>query len=127
MKYLLDTHAAKWALDDATKFSLTTGALIEDSSSPLYISIASVWEVAIKTSIGKLDFAGGSSGFWEDLKQLGVILLPVELSHINYTENLPLYHRDPFDRIIIATALAEKLTIITADTNIQKYDVPWIW
>ena len=127
MKYLLDTHAAKWALGDITKLSDSVSVVLADTSIPLCISVASVWEVAIKTSIGKLDFVGGSSTFLEKLQQFGVVLLPIEASYVKHVESLPLYHRDPFDRIIVATALVEGMTVVTADENIHKYDVPWIW
>jgi len=93
----------------------------------LCVSIISAWEIAIKTSIGKLDFVGGSDIFLEKMQENGIEILNLKSSHIKYVENIPFHHRDPFDRLLIATALAENLTIITIDENIQKYDVKWIW
>ena len=127
MKYLLDTHVAKWALDDDAKVSGKTKSILEDTSLQICISLASAWEIAIKISVGKLSIEGGSAFFIEKLRRLGVELLHVEVEHIAIVEKLPLLHRDPFDRILISTAIAEHMTIITADENIQKYDVPWIW
>jgi len=127
MKYLLDTHVAKWALDDAVKLSDHAKSILGDTSLHLFMSLACAWEIAIKIGIGKLNFEGGSIAFINKLQQFGVEMLHVERAHIASVEKLPLLHRDPFDRIIIATAIIEGMTIITADENIQKYDVPWIW
>jgi len=127
MKYLLDTHVAKWALDDAAKLSDNAKSIISDTSLHLCVSFASAWEIAIKISIGKLNFEGGSAFFVEKLRQFGVEVLHVEGVHIAKVEQLPLLHRDPFDRILISTAISECMTLITADENIQKYDVPWVW
>jgi len=127
MKYLLDTHTAKWALDDASKLSNAAKLIISDTSLPLCISVVSAWEIAIKISIGKLDFIGGSAFFLKKLQQLGVEIISVKGSHIEIVESLPFIHRDPFDRLIVATAQAENMTILTADENVQKYDVSWIW
>jgi PIN domain nuclease of toxin-antitoxin system len=127
MKYLLDTHVAKWALDDAAKLSDTARGILGDTSLHLCISLACAWEIAIKIGLGKLSFEGGSAGFIDKLSQFGVEVLHVEGAHIAGVEKLPLLHRDPFDRILISTAIIEGMTIVTADENIHKYDVPWIW
>ena len=127
MKYLLDTHAAKWALDDVAKLSNKVKDILGDTSLHLCVSLACAWEIAIKIGIGKLNFEGGSAVFIDKLSQFGVEILHVEGAHIAGVEKLPLLHRDPFDRILISTAIVEGMTIITADENIQKYDVPWIW
>ena len=92
-----------------------------------YVSVASLWEVAIKMNIGKYSFDGGFSAFRELVKNNGFTVLQIEDEHMERLFALPLIHRDPFDRLIITTALAEDLTIITIDENIQKYDVNWIW
>jgi PIN domain nuclease of toxin-antitoxin system len=127
MKYLLDTHVAKWALDDAGKLSDNAKEILGDTSLHLYVSLACAWEIAIKICIGKLKFEGGSAVFIDKLLQFGVEMLHVEGVHIAGVEKLPLLHHDPFDRIIIATALCEEMVILTADENIQKYDVSWVW
>jgi PIN domain nuclease of toxin-antitoxin system len=127
MRYLLDTHTAIWALKDKESLSGTAKAIIDDTSLSLYVSVVSAWEIAIKMSIGKLDFVGGSTVFLEKMQLNGVELLNIAGSHIERVEKLPFVHRDPFDRLIISTALADDLTIITVDENIQKYDVAWTW
>jgi len=127
MKYLLDTHTAIWALLDKTKLSEAAKAIIDDDSLYLSISIISAWEIAIKVSIGKLRFFGGSSFFLEKMKKNGLKLIGIEASHIKCVETLPFIHRDPFDRLLVATAKADGLTILTADENIHKYDVLTMW
>ena len=127
MKYLLDTHTAIWALENKENLSATVKTIIDDTTIPLCVSIASAWEIAIKVSIGKLNFAGGSAFFLEKMRNNGIEVLTINDSHIQFVENLPFIHRDPFDRLLIATALSENLTIITADDNIHKYNLSWVW
>ena len=127
MKYLLDTHIALWALNDKSMLSKVAQSILDDVSVPLCVSIVSAWEIAIKVSINKLDFFGGSEVFLEKMQQNGIELLNLKGLYLKHVEAIPLHHRDPFDRLIIATAIAENITIITADENIHKYDVPWIW
>ena len=127
MKYLLDTHTAIWALGEKEKLSNRAKSIIDDVSIPLYVSIVSAWEIAIKISLKKINFVGGSNLFLEKMHRNGIEVLDLKGAYFKTIENLPFIHRDPFDRIIIATSLIENLTIITADENIQKYDVLWIW
>ena len=127
MKYLLDTHVAIWALEDETKLSKTAKLIMKDTSISLCVSVVSVWEIAIKSSIGKSSFSGGSSFFLEKMRQNGVEILELKDFHISDVEGLPFHHRDPFDRILISIAIAENLTLLTADENIQKYNALWTW
>ncbi|MCL2358066.1 MAG: type II toxin-antitoxin system VapC family toxin [Defluviitaleaceae bacterium] len=128
MKYLLDTHAFLWYFWDSAELSACASNIIEDGNVQKYISIASLWEFAIKYSMRKLSFDGGVTHLWEMLSQNGFVILPITRSHLELLiSELPFHHRDPFDRLIIATAKAEDLTIVTIDENIQKYDVPWVW
>lgn len=124
MKNLLDTHTLLWFLN-GEKLSAKTKDLIINSKN--YISVVSLWEVAIKMNIGKYSFDGGFSSFRELVKNNGFNVLPIEDEYMKLLFALPLIHRDPFDRLIIATALAKDLTIITIDENIQKYDIKWVW
>ena len=127
MKYLLDTHTAIWALGSEPKLSEAAKAIIDDVSLPLCVSIISAWEIAIKVSIGKLNFVGGSTFFLEKMRRNGIELLDIKSSHVECVENLPFIHRDPFDRMLVATAKTDGMTILTSDENIQKYDVSFIW
>ena len=126
--YLLDTHTTIWSLtDDESKLSRKAKSIISDTSNPLCVSIASLWEISIKVSTGKANFDGNINAFHSLLCDNGIELIGIYPTHLGIVETLPFIHRDPFDRVIIATAKIEKMTIITADKNIQKYDIPWIW
>jgi PIN domain nuclease of toxin-antitoxin system len=127
MNYLLDTHTALWALEDKTHLSGKAQAIIDDVSQHLLISVISAWEIAIKISVGKLNFTGGSRVFLEKMRKNGIDILNIEKAYINIIESLPFHHRDPFDRMLVATAIAENLTILTADEDIRKYNVTVVW
>jgi PIN domain nuclease of toxin-antitoxin system len=128
MRYLLDTHTALWFVNEHEKLSPETKEILLDDTRAFYISVASAWEIAIKASIGKLtEFKGGVKVFLAKIEYSPINILTVTPEHIEIVETLPFHHRDPFDRLLISTAFAENLTIITADENIQKYDVKWIW
>jgi PIN domain nuclease of toxin-antitoxin system len=128
MKLLLDTHTAIWWMDKYEKLPTTTKAALLDQTNTLHVSHVSVWEVAIKASIKKLpEFHGGAKAFLAKLEDMPIVLLPIRLRHIEMVETLPFHHRDPFDRLLVAVAKVEGMTILSADDNIRKYDVPWIW
>ena len=124
MKNILDTHTVLWFLNGEKLTEKAKDLIINGEN---YISVVSLWEVAIKMNIGKYNFDGGFSAFRELVKNNGLIVLPLKDEYMERLFELPLIHRDPFDRLIIATTLAENLTLLTTDENIQKYDVPWIW
>jgi len=128
MKLLLDTHTALWWVNEHEKLSPTAEAMLKSGSHTLHVSMASAWEVAIKASLGKLyEFDGGVKAFLAKLANIPITLLPIESRHLELVETLPFIHRDPFDRLLIATAMAENMTILTADENIKQYDVPSVW
>jgi PIN domain nuclease of toxin-antitoxin system len=127
MKYLLDTHVALWLFEGNEKLSNNARSIIANSDNEIFISIISAWEVAIKISINKLNFDGGSEAFLLAIEDNNIDLLSIDGDYVKAVEKLPFIHRDPFDRIIIASALTEGYTIITDDENIQKYDVLWAW
>jgi len=127
MAYLLDTHVLLWAMIEPGKLSQSAQKIIADVSVPKFISVSSIWEIAIKNRIGKLPLPMGINGVFDILNARAVGIMGIDQQHIETYVTLPLLHRDPFDGIIIATALLEEMTIVTADENIQKYDIPWIW
>jgi PIN domain nuclease of toxin-antitoxin system len=127
MRFLLDTHTAIWIFQDKNRLSSGAKAVMDDLSAELFISIVSAWEIAIKVSIGKLEFAGGVTGFLETIVRNDINILGISPQSLEVVESLPLHHRDPFDRLLVATARTENLSIITADTNILLYDVNVIW
>jgi PIN domain nuclease of toxin-antitoxin system len=125
--YLIDTHTAFWLLNDDTSLSSRANRIIHDLSNSIHLSIASVWELAIKINIGKLNFNGKITGFMRLARTNKINLLPIEPAHLQIYENLPLIHRDPFDRLLVATAIAEEMILITSDKDIALYDVPHVW
>ena len=123
----MDTHAVLWFLSDAEKLSETAFGAVLDPSNEKYVSLASVWEFAIKLSIGKLRFEGGVEGFLKILDESGFGLLPIKGKHIARLENLPFHHRDPFDRMLVAAAMVEGMSIVSGDSNLWQYGVPVVW
>jgi PIN domain nuclease of toxin-antitoxin system len=126
-EYLLDTHTAIWLFEDNDRLSLKARQAIKDLYSELFISIISVWEVAIKAGKGRMVFEGGVSAFLEEISWNTIPILDIKPAHIKRVETLPFYHRDPFDRLLIAAAQEENMIILSADKNIPLYDVQWIW
>jgi len=123
-RYLLDTHAAMWFFNGDAALSETARRIIRDLSNPVCISIASAWELAIKAGLGKLEFDGKSAGFIRLAQANSIEVLPIKAAHLGALESL---RRDPFDRLLVATALAERMTLVTRDGNIARYAAPKIW
>ena len=127
MKLLLDTHAFLWFIEDNPRLSVQAKALLE-SDVELLISTASLWEIAIKTSIGKLTLAQPFEVFIPKQLEMNLItILPVELAHLAIVSALPFYHRDPFDRLLIAQARAEQLPLVSVDAAFDAYAINRIW
>ena len=128
MKVLLDSHAALWFVDDSPQMPEHIKQLIEDAANEKYISIASVWELAIKFATGKLDFAESPEVYLADLLRLNNFqLLSLTFAHVVRGAALPLHHRDPFDRVLIAQSLLEDIPIISVDALFDAYGVTRIW
>jgi PIN domain nuclease of toxin-antitoxin system len=122
MNLLLDTHILLWHLMDNSKLSEEKSQIIENPQHQKFFSIVSLWEIAIKTSIGKLEIQQSL----ETIVPQEIIILDLKLPHLKLVQKLPFYHRDPFDRILIAQAQSEKLTIMTDDSNFKHYDIDLI-
>jgi len=128
MKLLMDTHVALWLFNDHENLSQTAKSYLLDEKNELHISIASAWEIAIKHSLGKLtEFPSGVKLFLMELYSCPIAIVGIYPEHIEIVEELPFIHRDPFDRLIIATAIYEDMSILTGDENIHKYDVNCVW
>ncbi|HEY3276312.1 MAG TPA: type II toxin-antitoxin system VapC family toxin [Syntrophorhabdaceae bacterium] len=128
MIFLLDTHAFLWWITDSPELSPRASDLIANPDNELYLSAASGWEIAIKVQIGKLHMADRPDLFIPDqLSRNAVRSLPIQMSHVLHVGRLPPIHRDPFDRIIIAQSIIEKMPIITKDPDIRKYKVKTFW
>lgn len=126
MKLLLDTHIFLWFIMGSPHLSAEARALIEEGRNRKFISVASLWEIAIKSSIGKLTL---SSSFEQLIPQQlslnGFELLPLEIAHLAKVATLPFHHRDPFDRLLIAQAITEEMPLVSSDSAFDAYtDVP---
>ena len=127
MKYLLDTHTVLWLTSNP---DFLTGKVKDEILNPQnikYVSIASAWELAIKMNIGKFRLNGGISEFYKMVEDNGFVWLNLKKDYISILQNLEHHHKDPFDRLLISTAISEQMTIISADENIRLYNVNWIW
>jgi PIN domain nuclease of toxin-antitoxin system len=126
MNVLLDTHALLWALTDESKLSERVRNLLPNAST--WFSIASLWELLLKAQIGKIPLPKPTGPFvMSKLAFNGVQILPVNADHVLRIETLPMHHRDPFDRMLIAQSLHEKLPIVSSDIVFRRYDVELIW
>ena len=128
MKILLDTHVFIWWITDSARLSSRAREILADSRNALVWSAASSWEIAIKASLGRIDMPNPIGAFLaEQLRLQRVDPIPVEHSHACRVAELPLRHRDPFDRLLVAQALVEGLPILTADRQLEPYGVETVW
>ena len=120
MNILLDTHVLIWALENNPTLSDNAGNAITEGSNIVFVSSATVWEINIKKSIGKLDVP---DNLLDEIKSHRFTPLDINFDHAEFAGKLPYIHKDPFDRILIAQAVIEKLVLVTRDDFIAKYDV----
>lgn len=128
MKLLLDTHAFLWFIEGNQNLGLTAKNAIESSTNQRYLSIASLWEIAIKVSIGKLEI-GMTLTELVNRQVYGnaIDLLEIQSQHLDTLAALPFHHKDPFDRLILSQGLTENIAIITKDGLFANYPVTLIW
>ncbi|HXR39063.1 MAG TPA: type II toxin-antitoxin system VapC family toxin [Terracidiphilus sp.] len=127
MKYLLDSHTLLWILETPARLPNRTRQIVEDPGSGLLVSIATPWELAIKTNSGKLNAAKILKEFDHSILSAGYDLLETKVSHVVRAGMLPLHHRDPFDRLMIAQALELGIPIVSRDPVFDLYGVKRIW
>ena len=128
MKLLLDTHTLLWFIAGSASLSASARSLIEDVSNDKFVSIASIWEIAIKVSIGKMILSAPFDVlFPHQLQVNGFHLLPVKIEHTSVVTTLPFHHRDPFDRLLIAQAIEERLTVVSVDDVFDDYGISRLW
>ena len=125
MRVLLDTHYLIWSLSGDQRLSGPALELVSNPEENIVVSIVSLW-VAIKSGLGKLDVEGGVDGVLARLPEMGFDMLGLSNEHIATVARLPLHHRDPFDRMLLAQAKHEGMHILTADAHFGAYDVPLI-
>lgn len=128
MNLLLDSHTFVWTHEEPQKLSQKVAAEIKNSANDLFLSVASVWELQIKIQIGKFKFKDTLENIIAAQQLInGIQILPINLSHALYLENLPLHHKDPFDRLPISQAIVENLTLVSADPKFSAYQVNLLW
>ena len=125
--YLLDTNALLYFLYDNTKLSKKASDIIYRDNEKIHVSIASFWEIAIKSSIGKLVIKSSISKIAETCENEQFEILSIKPLYLDNIRQLPQIHGDPFDRLIISQAMAENLVIVTKDGTIPQYDIKTIW
>jgi len=128
MNLLLDTHAFLWFCDGSSNLSSSARTAIEDPENTVFVSQISAWEVAIKASLSKLTLSVPFNRLFPDaIMANGFKILATEFQHFEKLLTLPFHHRDPFDRLLLAQALTEGMTIVTRDDQFSNYGVPLIW
>ena len=124
MKVLLDTHTFLWWITDDRRLSLRARGIISNEENELFVSAATGWEIAIKVRMGRLDLPDEPERFVPTQLRMNALKpLPIGMNHALHVSTLPDYHRDPFDRMLIAQAQVEGMPIVSADPNIQRYQV----
>lgn len=121
MNLLLDTHVALWAITDSPKLPKKARELIASPKSSVWISAATVWEIAIKHSLGRGDMPVSSQDALRYFRDSGYRFLPIEPEHAAAVEDLPAHHADPFDRLLVAQALVEPMRLMTHDSIVARY------
>lgn len=127
MNVLLDTHAFLWYFQDSEQLSAQAAELLEDTDNALFLNIGSLWELAIKLGLGKLELQKPFHELQAVLHQLAIQILPITFSDTECYLGLPLHHRDPFDRMLIAQAITHSLVIISQDKQFDAYAIQRVW
>jgi PIN domain nuclease of toxin-antitoxin system len=126
MRILVDTHAVLWYQANDPKLTHAYREIMENSTNHCYVSIVSLWEIALKSSIGKLPLNMLLRAFFATIERAGFTTQTLNPYHLLLSAELPMHHRDPFDRMLIAQAKVEGMQILTADPHFARYDVPLI-
>jgi PIN domain nuclease of toxin-antitoxin system len=127
MKYLLDTHTFIWWHDNPDLLSEKVLRLCEDVNNELFLSLVSVWEMQIKLQLNKLTLVNSLVVMLETEKNNAIEILPISLNHIMELDGMPLHHKDPFDRLLIAQAVADDLVLLSKDEHFASYPVKCLW
>ncbi|HLK55486.1 MAG TPA: type II toxin-antitoxin system VapC family toxin [Chthonomonadaceae bacterium] len=128
MRLLIDTHTFLWFVEGDLQLSQEAKRLLEDENNERWLSLASVWEMAIKISIGKLRLGQPLAEYVREQTERNTIsLLPITLPHVLPLTNLPLHHRDPFDRLLVMQSVVEGMPIVSADAVLDAYNLHRLW
>ena len=127
MRILIDTHALLWYLQGDANLSNLALMTTENKDNNVFVSIVTLWEIAIKSGLGKLELQRPFKNLEADLQQLDIKILPINFAELDIYRSLPLHHRDPFDRILIAQSIGNYLTMITRDALFEPYSIRVMW
>ena len=127
MKFLLDTNAFLWAATFDPRLSARANQILNDASNDFYLSVVSLWEVTVKVQIGKLQIPQDLGAFLQRTLNRELMILPIQPEHVLNLSKLPLLHRDPFDRMLVAQSMSESVAILSSDRKLRQYEVEIIW
>ena len=128
MKLLLDSHTLIWAADDPAKLTAVAQGLLQDPAHDRLLSVATLWEIAIKFSLGRLPLSMPYRQWMDQaMADLGLVVLPITLDHAERQASLPWHHRDPFDRLLVAQAQVEGVPLVSADPALDAYEISRLW
>ena len=128
MRVLIDSHALIWYVDQDKLLSIASHAAISDPANDLLLSAGSIWEIGIKIGLGKLLLTQPFKVWMNQaISDLHVTVLPLTVEYVDVQSNLPKHHGDPFDRLVVAQAIVEQVSIISADVNLDAYGITRIW
>ena len=128
MNLLLDTHVFIWWAEEPERLSANAMLALQDTSNRLFLSLVSVWEIQIKTQLGKMQLSLPLKDLVDSqLSTNGLEILPITREHIFAVDTLPFHHKDPFDRLIIAQSMIENATIVSLDPKLSEYSVNVLW
>lgn len=121
---MMDSHVALWMIAAPEKLSVRAAAALANGAQPLHLSVITIWEMEMKAALGKLPLP---PLIWDRLQEDGIQILPVLREHALLAPRLPLLHRDPFDRMLVAQAMTDGLTLVSADRSLAAYGMPILW
>ncbi len=129
MRVLLDTNVFLWCIaGETSRLSARAAAVVRDEATELLLSVASLWEIALKVSAGKLQLPASWEFFHEHMTALGIrSVLPIEARHVFGLFWLPAYHRDPFDRLLVSQCQSERLALVASDRFLPRYPIEILW
>jgi PIN domain nuclease of toxin-antitoxin system len=127
MRLLLDTHTVIWVIDGNSRMPQHIREMLVDSSNDVYVSAVSLWEISIKSRLGKYVLNESLVDITRLLRKKGFSFLPVRLKHVYHLDTLELHHKDPFDRMLIAQSLADDCALVSCDDAFDLYDVQRLW
>ena len=128
MKVLLDTHTFLWAIRADERLSSRAREIFIAGRNELLLSVASIWEILLKVQVGKIRFEEPAVGYLKrQIFKNNIRMLPILMDHVAHLESLPLHHRDPFDRILVAQSMEENLSLLSADPLMKSYSVSVLW